>query len=69
MYENQRWEPDYTRCWQFNNPNIPCSGPPRWLGTHPALGYWLLPACDAHIEGMEQLEPFNGTDLRPRRPR
>ena len=61
MYENQRWEPDYTRCWQFNNPNIPCSGAPRWLGVHQALGHWLVPACGAHTDGMTDLEPYDGT--------
>ena len=29
MYENQRWDPDYSSCWQVNNPNIPCCGPSR----------------------------------------
>jgi hypothetical protein len=69
MYDNQRWEPDYRECWQINNPEIPCSGPARWLGCHHALGRWLVPACDAHIDGMEQLEPFDGSDQRPRQPR
>ncbi len=67
MYENQRWEPDYRHCWQWNNPTIPCSGPTRWLGWHHALGRWLVPACDAHVGEMEDVEPFDG-DLRPRRP-
>jgi hypothetical protein len=68
MYDNQRWEPDYTRCWLWNNPSIPCSGAPRWLGVHQALGHSLVPACDAHTDGMTDLEPYDGTNHATRPP-